>query len=251
MKQMLAALTATNLATEQILNKMSADSAIRKKELDELKKGYAAEAAERQKAADIRKLEADEQAKRYAAEAIERKKELEELEKRYAAEAAARAVLAEKSTAELKASMKQAQKELGGIGHRLGSFAEAMVAPACEMLFSERGIPVHRVLQNCKSRREGRHMELDLMAVNDDRLVVIEVKFTMAVSDVRDFIKKLPQVKHSFPEYHDKIILGAVAGMSMEQDAKNVAIKNGLFVIVPADDTVVLENAPNFQPKVW
>lgn len=88
-----------------------------------------------------------------------------------------------------------------------GRFIEGIVAPACETLFAERGIPVHRVYQRARSRHGGRTMEIDLLVVDTGYVVLVGVKSTLKVEDVRDHMTRLDEFKTFFPEDADRRIL--------------------------------------------
>ncbi len=51
------------------------------------------------------------------------------------------------------------------------------------------------------------------VAINNDYVVVVSVKMTLRVEEVRRFLKeRLPIFKEVFPLYKDKKVLGVVAG---------------------------------------
>ncbi|MBF0139272.1 MAG: DUF3782 domain-containing protein, partial [Magnetococcales bacterium] len=62
---------------------------------------------------------------------------------------------------------------------------------------------------------------------------------------------RLSEFKEFFPEYADKKAIGAVAGMVVEERVVRFAIKNGLFVLIQAGDSVRLANDDSFVPRTW
>ncbi|HIJ85114.1 MAG TPA: DUF3782 domain-containing protein, partial [Magnetococcales bacterium] len=73
--------------------------------------------------------------------------------------------------------IKEVSQQIGRLGGRWGDFVEGMVAPACETLFAEKGIPVHKVSRQVRAKLSGgRHMEIDVFVVNTDAVVLVEVK---------------------------------------------------------------------------
>lgn len=132
-----------------------------------------------------------------------------------------------------------------------GKFVEGIVAPACDRLFAERGIPVHRVFQRARVRLAGRTMEIDLLVVNSGHVVLVEVKSTLKVEDVRDHLERLAEFKAFFPEYGDRKVLGAVAGIVIDEGVDTFATRHGLFVIAQSGDSVRLLNDPDFAPRAW
>ena len=142
-------------------------------------------------------------------------------------------------------------KLVGNLGGQWGLFVENQVAPACERVFSERGIPVQMVSQRVKKRRGGDILEIDVLVVNDGHVVLVEVKASLSVGDVREFLDDLRQFHDFFPEYADWQVHGAVAGMRIEDGADRYAYRQGLFVLAQTGDTVKILNDIAFQPKIW
>ena len=137
------------------------------------------------------------------------------------------------------------------LGGQWGLFMENQVAPACERVFSERGIPVQMVSQRVKKRRGGDTLEIDVLVVNAGHVVVVEVKASLSVEAVREFLDDLRQFRDFFPEYADWQVHGAVAGMRIEDGADRYAYRQGLFVLAQTGDTVKILNDAQFQPKAW
>ncbi|HIJ84422.1 MAG TPA: hypothetical protein HPQ00_09490, partial [Magnetococcales bacterium] len=87
--------------------------------------------------------------------------------------------------------------------------------------------------------------------VNTDVAVLVEVKSTLTVADVRDHLNRLQQFKDFFPRYADCRVIGAVAGIVTEDKATQFARNQGLFVIVQSGEAVALANEPEFKPRMW
>ncbi|MFO1431532.1 MAG: DUF3782 domain-containing protein [Candidatus Competibacteraceae bacterium] len=151
----------------------------------------------------------------------------------------------------LEAMVARTSRNVDDLTGKWGKFLEGMVAPACKTLFADRNIPVHKVLQRVQVEYGDRHMEIDILVVNEGYVVLVGVKSTLKVDDVRDHLERLGQFREFFPEYADKQILGAVAGIVIEEQADRFAYREGLFVIGQAGDTVRILNDNKFQPKTW
>ncbi|MEO5355111.1 MAG: hypothetical protein H7835_18140 [Magnetococcus sp. XQGC-1] len=142
--------------------------------------------------------------------------------------------------------------QIDRLGGRLGEFVEGLVAPACDTLFAERGIPVHKVSRRVTAKLPGgRHMEIDLFVVNTDAVVLVEVKSKLTVDDVREHLTRMAEFKAFFSEYADKRAVGAVAGMVVEENVSRFAISQGLFVIEQRGDTLRMANDEAFVPREW
>ncbi len=67
-----------------------------------------------------------------------------------------------------------------------------------------------------------------------------EVKSTLTVDDVREHVQRVGQFKQFFPQYRDKIVMGAVAGIVSEEGVEVFAREEGLFVLVQSGETMRL-----------
>ncbi len=149
--------------------------------------------------------------------------------------------------------MRELGRQLGNLGNRLGQCVQDMVQPAVVRLFQERGIPVHRVYPNATALGDDGKvlMEIDLLVIDQDYAIAVECKSRLSTSDVDEHIERVAQVKTHFPEHSDKVLLGAVAATGAPEEAVRYAERQGLYVLVQADDDVVLRNRPGFEPRRW
>ncbi|HAT51425.1 MAG TPA: DUF3782 domain-containing protein [Alphaproteobacteria bacterium] len=148
--------------------------------------------------------------------------------------------------------VQEVSKKVGALGSRWGEFVEGLVAPACETIFAERGIPIHKVSRRVKAKLSGgRHMEIDVLVVNTDAVALVEVKSVLTVEAVREHLVRLSEFKDFFLEYANKKVLGAVAGIVIDEDADRFAMNKGLFVLVQSGDTIRIINEREFQPRAW
>jgi hypothetical protein len=119
-------------------------------------------------------------------------------------------------------------KQIGDLGGKWGRFVENMVEPACETLFLKKGIPVHQVAQRLKRHSAEKTLEIDVLVTNEAHVLVVEVKSTLGVTDVKEFIEDLSQFRLFFPEYAQKNLYGAIAGIEIEKGVAKFAYRQGL-----------------------
>ena len=132
-----------------------------------------------------------------------------------------------------------------------GKFVEAMVEPGVVRLFSERGIEIEGTHQRAKKRRNGDEMEIDILGINKEWVIAVEVKTTLKVEDVVEHVERLEKFREFFPEYADRKVIGAVAGMRIEEGADRYAYRRGFFVLAQSGETIKMLNDEKFQPRVW
>jgi hypothetical protein len=149
--------------------------------------------------------------------------------------------------------LKELSKEIGRLGNRLGEFVEGLIKPSIVSLFQQRGIEVHKVLRDveAKNRELNLATQIDLLAVNMTTCILIEVKSRLTPEDVNDHLERLEKFKPLFPEYKDKQVFGAVAGMVIAEDVEKHAYRQGFFVIGQRGENAVILNDEKFKPKPW
>ncbi|MGI0482393.1 DUF3782 domain-containing protein [Geminocystis sp. CENA526] len=142
-------------------------------------------------------------------------------------------------------------KQISSLGGKWGRFVENIVAPSCETIFLDRGIDVHQVSQRVRKRVNGDTLEIDVLVTNQDSVLVVEVKSSLGVEDVKDLIVDLKRFRQFFPEYEQKRLYGAVAGIEIEGRADIYATNQGLFVLKQKGEAMGIVNTPEFQPKTF
>lgn len=147
----------------------------------------------------------------------------------------------------------RAIRQLSGLfSTQWGKLVEALVEPGCVDQFRKRGIAITRSMQRAEGiDSDGRQMEIDVLLVNGKEIVAVEVKTTCKISDVEEQEDKLERFKEAFPEYRDKTVYGAVAGLKFESQSDKYAYRRGLFVLKPLDGLAKIMNDDKFQPKVF
>ena len=198
--------------------------------------------------ADERWARMEQEAEQRARETEQRARETEQREKqREKQRAKQRAQEQEKISQEIL----RVSRNVDALTNKWGIFVENMVAPACETLFAKWGIPVHEVHPRVRSKRPGISMEIDLMVVNDSHVILVEVKSSMRIEDIDRHLLRLGKFKQAFPKYADCHVHGAIAGVDQPEHVVHNAIKNRLFVLVQAGETMAILNPSSFKPRAW
>ncbi len=152
-------------------------------------------------------------------------------------------------------SRKEFDKRLGELTGTWGRFVEELVKPNSVELFRERGIEVVASAQNIEEKRDGKdYYQIDLLLHNDIYVIVVEVKSTLKVSDVNEHLERLEKIRQSPPKFFNLkgvILLGAVAGIIIEEDADKYAYRKGLYVLRQKGNLVKIGNDEDFKPKEW
>jgi hypothetical protein len=157
----------------------------------------------------------------------------------------------EREMAKLRETVAQTNKQVGGLTSRWGEFVENLIKPAAARLFQEKGIEVHLTALRVTGQDEQGSIEIDILVENTTEVVAIEVKSHLEVRDVKRFIQTLERFKKAFPKHKNDKLYGAVAGIKIDERVNEYAIQEGLFLIQPAGDSVVIANSHDFKPRTW
>lgn len=215
------------------------------KETDRIIKENALAAEKRFQSAEIRFQEME-------------KRSLEEEERR-AKEEERRAKEAEKRFREFQEEEQKRSREFDRKLNKLeylftsqwGKLVESLVEGSLVRIFNSRGIPVQQTAQRVKGIYQGNQWELDIVVKNGDAVIIVEVKTTLRPNDVKHFLKKLPHIKTWLKEYSNNTVYGAMAYLSANAGAEQLAKSNGLFVIRATGDSAMIENAVDFVPRTY
>ena len=127
---------------------------------------------------------------------------------------------------------------------------ETLVEGDLIKLLKEKKIPVEQTAQNLKGKWEGKEWEIDILAINGNEVVVVEVKTTLTVSYVKNFIKNiLKNFTVLNPLYKGKTIYGAVVYLKANQSSHTYAEQEGLFVIKATGSSSSIINRKGFRLK--
>lgn len=144
---------------------------------------------------------------------------------------------------------RQLRRSEGLFTSQWGKMIEALVEPGALRLFQDRGLDVRRTYQRPEAQVNGESMEIDLLLEDETELVVVEVKSTLKVADVQEFLDDLADFLRFFPRYRGMNIYGAVAGLTIDENADRYAYRQGLFVLgMSGDNMVSILNDERFRP---
>ena len=175
----------------------------------------------------------------------------EQQRKEYQQDFEQRQLTYEKEIADLRHIVAQTNKQVAGLSSRWGEFVENLVKPAAAQLFREQGINVHHTALRVDAQDSQGSLEIDILVENTNEVVAIEVKSHLEVRDVKRFLQTLERFKIAFPKYQDYKLYGAVAGIKIDERSDVYATQEGLFLIEPAGDSVIIANSQKVKPRIW
>lgn len=139
----------------------------------------------------------------------------------------------------------------GKFDSRWGQFMESLVEGDLVPLLQARGIEVDTTSGRYKKKRNGEHMEIDIVALNGGEAVVVEVKTKLRAGAVTRFVEKLQVFQDWFPDHRHRTIYGAMAYLEGSEDVARYAERQGLFLIRATGNSASIVNAPDFRPRAY
>jgi len=154
-----------------------------------------------------------------------------------------------------KESAQRLDRQLGKLGNRFGEMVEYMVMPNLLEKFGELGFVFEKTHNQTvyKDKRNNIITEVDITLENGDWVVLVEVKSKPDIGDIKDHIERMEKVRAYANLRNDRRkLLGAIAGMVMNDNEREFALKNGFYVIEPSGETFKI-TAPEgvHSPREW
>ena len=156
---------------------------------------------------------------------------------------------------ELELQMKETDRRLkkaeGLFTTQWGKLMETLVEGDLLKLLKQKNIRVVDTTMNMKGCYKDQNWEIDMLASNGEEIVLVEVKTTLNLQNVKDFIYKLNQFTTWKPKYKNDKLYGAVAYLKADQGSARYAEKQGLFVIRATGSSSSIINKKDFKPKIF
>jgi len=154
--------------------------------------------------------------------------------------------------------MERMSKEVGNLGNNIGRLVEHMLGERIIEKFQALGYTVDDYIRNhlFSVKKLGIRGEIDLILHDGDISILIEVKTTLDVADVRRHLERMEEYRvyaNANPMVDSSIrYLGAVAGAVVEDDALKFAHENGLYTIVQSGEAIEIVPTPEgFKAREW
>jgi predicted RecB family endonuclease len=156
-------------------------------------------------------------------------------------------------------SVKEVLSGLGTVGNRLGDMVELVVIPGLRLAINAYGHDFKRSTANKTFNyigRNGRKQELtevDLFLSDGTEAMAVEIKATLKVSDVNNNLGRLKKLRQYEKETNlqGKKLYGAVVGVYVNEDARKLALKNGLYVVEIQEEEKKLKTDKPAKGRIW
>jgi hypothetical protein len=149
--------------------------------------------------------------------------------------------------------MKETDRRLGELGKRFGEMVEFMVLPNLVTRFRELGYDFNTAFPNplITGSKNEILAEVDAFLEDGDKVMIVESKSKPSIVDVKDHVKRMGKLRVWANSRNDhRKYLGAIAGMVVNKNVKDYALKNDFFVLEPSGVTFSI-TPPEGSPREW
>ncbi|WP_284155273.1 hypothetical protein [Sulfuricystis multivorans] len=149
--------------------------------------------------------------------------------------------------------VRELKKQIGGLGDKLGYFAEGMALPTMEKLLRRR-FKMENVSPRHRVRRDDHEREYDVLAWANgkvNRVVVVEVKSRVKRDAIEQLIDQVETLFAFIPELKGKERIGILAGIDWDVGVMEEAQAAGLYTATIHDEMFALTTPKGFKPRVW
>jgi hypothetical protein len=144
---------------------------------------------------------------------------------------------------------------IGGLNGSIGEIVEMIIIPGVmeRMNSFKHGFTVVSPRRQYKKPNGEILTEIDLMLENDTEVMLVEVKTQFAIKWVQRHLKRLELMRKNEDKTHVKGItmFAAVAGVHFDQDALDLAVENGMYIIEIDEDNERIKINPPKIPGTW
>lgn len=133
---------------------------------------------------------------------------------------------------EVREDQKHRNKEWGALAKKMGTITEDLISPATRPAIKRyfNCDPFYKGL-NILKRKDGQDFEIDVLAVCDDAVFMIEVKSTPRVNYVDEMVEKSSHFFEFFPEYLGKRLVLIMGSIVFPENVMHYASKNGVYAM--------------------
>ncbi|MFQ3598858.1 MAG: hypothetical protein SNJ55_00985 [Chloroherpetonaceae bacterium] len=130
-------------------------------------------------------------------------------------------------------SIKENNKQWGGLANKLGTIVEDLIFPASRpVVESVFGVTIQQLSMRVIRRNNELKEEFDVIALSEKQLFLIEVKSTPRFDYLTDFVeRKIGVFRQLFPEYASMSIVPIFASISIPDDFIRTATNRKVFVM--------------------
>ena len=143
------------------------------------------------------------------------------------------------------------ERRLGEIGNAFGVYTESMFRPSLERILHQRfGMTV--IIAPQKFQLNGSEYEIDVVGHGgdaSDEVYLAEIKSQLREDGIQQILEHLRRFPQAFPEHRGKKLFGILAAVTIPDNLRLQALKQGLFLATVKDDVFELSTPDDFVPR--
>lgn len=143
------------------------------------------------------------------------------------------------------------ERRLGEIGNAFGLYTESMFQPSLKRILRERfGMTV--IIAPQRFQINGADYEVDVVGhagEASDEVYLAEIKSQLDEDGIHQILEHLPRFPQAFPEHRGKKLFGILAAVTIPDNMRIQALKQGLFLATVKDDVFELSTPDDFVPR--
>ena len=143
------------------------------------------------------------------------------------------------------------ERPLGEIGNALGLTTEPMFQPSLKRILCERfGMTV--IIAPQRFQIDGIDYEIDVVGhaeEESDEVYLVEIKSQLREDGIHQILEHLRRFPRAFPVHRGKQLFGILAAVTIPDNLRLQALKEGLYLATVKDDVFELSTPDDFVPR--
>ena len=143
------------------------------------------------------------------------------------------------------------ERRLGEIGNAFGAYTESMFRPSLKRILRERfGMTV--IIAPQVFQLNGTEYEVDVVGHAGearDEVYLAEIKSRLREDGIDQILEHLRRFPQAFPEHRGKKLFGILAAVTIPENVRVQALKQGLFLATVKDNVFELATPDDFVPR--
>ncbi len=130
--------------------------------------------------------------------------------------------------------IRQMNKQWGDLANKMGTLVEDIIAPSVRPVLKKYfGADIDYFAVTIKKNRKDLNLkgEFDIVAVEGDRVFLVEVKSTPKREYLYEFMENIEKFKTLFDEYRHKTLIPIFASLRLEEEIVGFATENGIYAM--------------------
>ncbi len=144
-------------------------------------------------------------------------------------------------------------RRLGEIGNALGVYTESMFRPSLKRILRQRfGMTIITAPQ--RFYIDDGDYEVDIVGhagAASDEVYLAEIKSQLREDGINQILRHLQRFPRAFPEHRGKKLFGILAAVTISENMRSQALKQGLYLATAKDDIFELSTPDDFVPRTF